>query len=390
MKTKQKILPIIFGIKSTSLSTEEIEFFQSYPIQGIILFSRNIESKEQLIALNKSIKDLYQDRSIPIFVDQEGGRVARIKPPIAKQLYPAAKHFADLYKTNKDEAIIATYENYKQLMSEAKELGFDSICAPVCDLLFDGASNVIGDRSFSKDPIQVIDLAGAAIDAILETGGIPFIKHLPGHGRALVDSHYELPFVDASLSELIETDFKPFKNLQKKEFRGIKTSSQGIEIWGMTAHIVYKEIDPDTPLTMSAKGIQYVRENIFNGIIVSDDIGMLALHGRVGVKKALLKLLIDNYNKQPNSQLNKQHNEEWLAKYHQKQGKKFEAEFNQSPNSMSFEDLIQFAQQKESEIAREFLQSLANAGKLSIESGCDYILHCSGEINEMRAIVAAF
>lgn len=365
---KETILPVIFGIKSTSLSEDEIKFFQQYPAQGIILFSRNIESKEQLIALNKSIKALYEGRpNLPIFVDQEGGRVARIKPPIAQEEYPAAKYFAALYKQDKDKAILETFSNYKKIMQEALSLGIDSLCAPVCDLIYEGASDVIGDRSFGDNPQQVIDLAGAAIDAIAEAGGIPFVKHVPGHGRALVDSHYELPHVDASLEELAKTDFAPFKKLQAKE------------AWGMTAHIVYKEIDPDMPITLSAKGMKYIRENIFNGTIITDDVGMFALHGEIGVKKALLKRLDDMSKKEG----------DWLAEFTSKYGEVFAQKFDISPGQVTEAELKQIYEEKQAEIKEEFLSSLAHVSKLSIDYGCDYVLHCSGDLEEMQAIASA-
>lgn len=362
---KNKILPAIFGIKSTSLTVEEIDFFKQYQIQGIILFSRNIESKQQLLDLTTSIKSLYKDKpDLPIFVDQEGGRVARIKPPIAKQEYPTAQYFADLYLQNKEEAITATQENYFKIMKEAKELGCDSLCAPVCDLNFAEADDIIGDRSFGTIPEQVIDLASAAIDGISKAGGIPFIKHLPGHGRALVDSHYELPHVDTNLSELEKTDFLPFKELQDKN------------PWGMTAHIVYSAIDPDTPITMSKKGIDYIRRNIFDGIIVTDDIGMLALHGEVGIKKSLLMRLTAAAKK------SMAYAEDYCNKYE----KEFLDKFNIEIKAILNDNLHKLCQEKESEITEEFLNSLASASKQSIESGCNYVLHCSGDIKEMHAI----
>lgn len=366
---KDNILPLIFGVKSTALSDEEIKFFQNNPVQGIILFSRNIESKEQVIALNQSIKNLYKDKpNLPIFVDQEGGRVARIKPPIAAKKYPTAKYFADLYLQDKDKALLETHNNYRDIMQEASNLGFDSLCSPVCDLLFDGASNIIGDRSFGRSPQQVTGLAGAAIDGILEAGGIPFIKHIPGHGRALVDSHYELPHVDEPLDELEKTDFVPFKQLAEKE------------TWGMTAHIVYTAIDAKAPLTLSKSGIEYIRKNIFDGIIVSDDVGMFALHGELGTKKALLKRLDAAAKK----------NTDWAEPYKLNHSELFNKTFDVSINSMSENDLLELCHQKEAEIKKDFLASLANVSKLSIESGCNYVLHCSGDLEEMQAITAVF
>lgn len=437
MKEK-KILPLIFGIEGTKLTEAEIELFHEHPIRGIILFARNIESEEQLKALNKSIKDLYHDREIPIFVDQEGGRVARIRPPIAKQKYPTGEYFDQLYKKAPDKALAEIYDNYFQIMDEAAGLGFDSLCAPVCDLRHEGASDVIGDRSFGNDPQQVIELASMAVKGILDAGGIPLIKHVPGHGRALLDSHYDLPYVETTLAELTATDFIPFKALQSPD------------VWGMTAHIVYKSLDQTAPVTLSKKAIGYIRANIFDGVLVTDDVGMFALHGEVGAKKALLKRVtaavskenaskgnVSKENANENSDSNdavtaknngkqngagqyntdqyntdqysleqgivgediagpgktrdaaideKTQRNDWTCKY----GDQFAQMFDVAICDLPSMDVLQFCQREEEKIHQEFLHSLALVSKLSIDAGCDYVLHCSGKIDEMHSISSAF
>ncbi|MDC0864480.1 glycoside hydrolase family 3 N-terminal domain-containing protein [Rickettsiaceae bacterium] len=305
---------IIFGIGGYSLTSDEINLFKNniQKIAGFILFSRNVKSRKQIIELTKSLKSL--SPNIKIFVDQEGGRVARIKPPIIKTLHPSAEKLSLEYQVDKTSTKQRIYDNYFSLMSDLKALGIDSPCAPMCDIRYDGASNVIGDRSFGDNANQVIDLCNSAINGVLSAEGIPFIKHIPGHGRALLDSHLDLPVVDASLEDLKESDFKVFKELSNKQ------------VWGMTAHIVYNAIDPTLSATISRKVISYIRNEIgFDGILVSDDICMHALHGQIAH---------DNL--------------------------------------------------KESK--QEFIKSLCRVTTNALSAGCDIVLHCSGEIEEMSAI----
>ncbi|PCJ29365.1 MAG: beta-hexosaminidase [Rickettsiales bacterium] len=345
------IKPIIFGVAGTSLLPEEAQLFRDYPPAGFILFSRNIESKAQLTSLTRSLKNLYTERDIPIFIDQEGGRVARIKPPIASKLYPTGKYFADLYDVDKSQAKDAICANYAAIMSELKELGIDSPCAPVCDILYAGASDVIGDRCLGANADKVVDLCKSAISGIDKSSGIPFIKHIPGHGRATVDSHHDLPVVTTPLAELESTDFKVFKEL----------SGEGV--WGMTAHIIYTALDDSAPATCSRIMIDYIRSEIgFNGVLVSDDIGMYALHGEVGQKHSAIKKILKEL--------------ENIA---------------ETKNIEDIEDLekIKVYNKKLEEINPEFLESLAKVTRMSLSAGCDLILHCSGDIQEMRAVCEA-
>ncbi|GAB4167189.1 MAG: hypothetical protein Tsb006_6370 [Rickettsiaceae bacterium] len=358
------VKPIIFGISGTHLTENEIDLFTHDPCVGFILFTRNIENKNQLLELTKSLRELYPQRQIPILVDQEGGRVARVKPPIAKKLYPCAEHFASIYDDNKTLAKQELKANYAELMLELKQFGIDSPCAPVCDLFFENANEVIGDRSFGTSPEKVIDLCKSAISGILHSGGIPFIKHIPGHGRALVDSHFELPVIDAPLAELEATDFLVFKELASQQS------------WAMTAHIIYSAIDPLLPTTISPKIIQYIRNNIgFKGNLVSDDLGMYALHGEVGKKRGILKKVIKLA----------ENNIVWKEDY----AELLEEFLGINTYQIGNPAIIDICNKKLQDSNTDFLESLAKVTKMSLDAGCDMVLHCSGDINEMRAVSSA-
>lgn len=356
--------PIIFGIASTSLLEDEIQLFKENAAVGFILFSRNIESKNQIIELTKSLKAIYPERKVPIFVDQEGGRVARIKPPIAKNIYPSAEHFAEIYDNNKSQAKHELKANYIDLMADLKSLGIDSPCSPVCDIAYPEASDVIGDRSFGDNADKVIDLCKSAISGIHHSGGLPFIKHIPGHGRATVDSHFELPIVNATLEELEQTDFKVFKELAEEK------------VWGMTAHIIYTALDAQNTATTSPIVINYIREKLgFKGKLVSDDLCMYALHGLIGKKNTILKRVIKLAET----------DEDWKELYAEKLEELFAINTEQIGNSL----IIEICEKKLEEIKPEFLESLAKVTKLTLTAGCDIILHCSGDLEEMRAVCGA-
>ncbi len=375
-----KTKPVIFGIKSTLLSKKEVKLFKDNNVFGFILFSRNIESRNQVIELTKSLKNLYPERDVPIFIDQEGGRVARIKPPIIDNLYPPANYFASLYDQDKSLAINQVQDNYTELMADLKSLNIDSPCAPVCDILYSDGDNVIGDRSFGDNVDKVIDLCQGAINGIHHSGGLPFIKHIPGHGRATVDSHFELPIIRTGLEELEATDFKIFKTLAAKN-----------DVWGMTAHIIYTALDPDNTITTSPIAIDYIRNKLkFKGNLVSDDLCMYALHGLVGKKCATLKQVIKLTEAQ----------KDWKAKYSRDLKNLFAIDINQNSNPLDISQngivsdsskisnslIIELCKEKLLEIQPEFLETLAKVSKLSIKAGCDIILHCSGDFKEMTTI----
>jgi beta-N-acetylhexosaminidase len=264
------MLPMIFGIAGASLSTAEQKFFLKYKPHGIILFSRNCHDKQQIIDLNHSIKSLI-GKDVKILIDQEGGRVARIKPPISSHTYPNMSFFEEIYNTHGiDAARTEVKKNFFTLMSELKEFGIDVTCAPVCDLHYEGAHKVIGDRSFGNNVQLVIDLCTAALDGIHAAGGEGVIKHIPGHGRANVDSHLSLPTVTDELQDLEITDFAVFKALKN------------MCTYSMTAHVKYTCLDAENPVTTSEKAIDYIRSSIgFKNLIMTDDICMKALGASV-------------------------------------------------------------------------------------------------------------
>jgi beta-N-acetylhexosaminidase len=355
--TSKKSLPLIVGIKGEILTPEEIEFFRQNPPEGFILFDRNIKSREQVIELNKSLRALNPDRKILLLIDQEGGIVARLKPPIIKNTYPPAEFFGKLYEKSPEVGIEAVRKNFTDIMSDLQELGFDSPCGPVADLKYSGAHKVIGSRSFGSDPAQVIELCNAAIDAIEESGGIAIIKHMPGHGRAIVDSHNALPRVSNSLEELWNSDFAVFQFLSDKVD------------FAMTAHILFEAIDQDNPITISAKGIEFLRNKIgFKGKILTDALEMGALHGELGKYYLMLKKIKEALDNQ--KPYNQDLVEELIAKNIIQGG----------------EDLSSAIDKVYKDIHLKFCESLAKKAKEAITAGCDYILHCSGNLEEIKAI----
>ncbi len=257
--------PIIFGLAGTVLSEKERVFFETHQPYGFILFKRNCESRDQIARLVEDLKTI----SDKIFIDQEGGRVARIKPPINNKLYPPAAGFGVL--ASSEGLTIAenvVRENYSQLMSDLLELGINITCAPVVDVHFEGAHDVIGDRSFSNDPAIVSALSIATLEGLRQAGGDGVIKHIPGHGRSMCDSHLDLPIVTASLAELEKIDFAAFKPLST------------IATYAMTAHIIYTALDAELPATLSKTVIDYIRNEIgFTGMLMTDDLSMKALKG---------------------------------------------------------------------------------------------------------------
>jgi beta-N-acetylhexosaminidase len=256
---------VIFGLQGVELSDVEREFFVRERPLGFILFKRNIESPAQVKKLVRQLKECVE-WDCPILIDQEGGRVARLKPPHWRNS-PAVKYFADLAEKDMESAKEAAYMNARLIGEELYSLGINVDCAPVCDLVFDGAHDIIGDRSFGSEPEKAATLARQMAQGLADSGVLPIIKHIPGHGRARVDSHESLPVVDASLAELRKTDFVVFSKLADIP-------------WAMTAHITYTAIDAEHPATLSPKVINIIRNEIgFDGIIISDDLSMKALQG---------------------------------------------------------------------------------------------------------------
>ena len=264
-------LAAIVGCESFDFTETEVEFFTKYNPFGLILFERNCRDQKQIISLTERFRTLVNRQDAPVLIDQEGGRVARLRPPNWKSM-PPAKIFSQLFDKNIKAAEAAIKLNYRLIAEDLRLCGININCAPVLDLPIPGADEIIGDRALGADVARVVLLGLAACHGLTSGGVLPIIKHIPGHGRALSDSHKFLPVVSASLKELQQTDFKVFKNL----------SHQPI---AMTAHIIYSSIDDVYPATVSKKIIRgIVREYMnFSGLLISDDISdnMVALNGGV-------------------------------------------------------------------------------------------------------------
>ena len=258
----------IFGCSGTELTPDERAFFADARPWGFILFARNIADRQQARRLTDSLRTIREDA--PILIDQEGGRVARLRPPEWKAR-PPARRFGLLYEGAPEQAREATYLNARLMAHDLAEIGVNVDCVPVLDVPVEGANEVIGDRAFSGAPAAVIDLGRAMMEGMLEGGVLPVMKHMPGHGRAGVDTHFALPRVAVAESELSATDFVPFRSLNSCPL-------------GMTAHVVYEAIDGQRPATISPKIIRdVIRGEIgFEGMLLTDDISMQALSGSVG------------------------------------------------------------------------------------------------------------
>ena len=253
----------VTGLSGLALTAEEAAVLRATPPAGVILFRRNVETPAQLRALTAAIREeLGQDA--PILVDQEGGRVARLRPP-EWPAFPPASVF-------EGASAASAAANAALLGAECAAMGLDVVCAPVLDLRLPGAHDVIGDRAFSDDPAEVARLGEAWIEGLMAAGCIPVIKHIPGHGRATADSHLSLPRVEADAATLA-ADIAPF--------RAACARNAGRHLWAMTAHITYAALDPERPATLSPSLIERtIRGEIgFDGVLVSDDLTMGALAG---------------------------------------------------------------------------------------------------------------
>jgi len=256
----------IYGFLGTRLSADEKKFFRESNPYGFILFARNCESPEQIRAVIADLKECVGRDVLPILIDQEGGRVARLKPPHWPK-YPPAGDFAALYARDKEAAVNGVYLNARLIAEDLSSLGITVDCAPLADLPVAGAHDIIGDRAFGFAPEQVIALARAMAEGLADGGVVPVLKHIPGHGRAFADSHEELPVVNESLDVLRATDFVPFKALSDLPM-------------AMTAHVLYTAIDRERMATVSPDAIHIIREELgFLGLLMSDDISMKAMKG---------------------------------------------------------------------------------------------------------------
>lgn len=260
--------PVIFGLAGLTLAPDERAFFKDCVPAGYILFGRNIDTREQLRALTDSLRDMHGDDRLPILIDQEGGRVSRMKPPHWLS-FPAGGVFDRLYDVAPASAIEAARINAEALALDLAEVGITVDCLPLLDVAIPGGTPAIGDRALGQEPMRVAALGRAVLDGLKRGGVLGTIKHMPGHGRAMVDSHMELPRVTASDAEL-EQDIAPFRALNTAEI-------------GMTGHILFDAWDTERCATHSPWIIEsIIRQRIgFDGLLLSDDLDMKALAGEV-------------------------------------------------------------------------------------------------------------
>lgn len=264
-----KAAAAIFSLAGHELSVDEKHFFNDVNPLGFILFARNCDNPSQLKKLNEDLKAAV-GRDCPILIDQEGGRVQRLRPPNWRS-YPPMRQFGETAEKNLEQALEDLRFSTLQLAEELVHGGINVSCAPVLDVLTPDTHDVIGDRAFGEDPALVARLGISVARNLLYAGVTPIIKHIPGHGRGKADSHHVLPQVTTSRTELELLDFEPFKQFCK--------SDVAPATWAMTAHIVYTEIDPELPATISPRVIdEVIRKHIgFEGILLTDDLNMKAL-----------------------------------------------------------------------------------------------------------------
>ena len=257
----------ILGCRGLVLSAEEVAFFRDVRPWGFILFKRNVESPDQVRALTAALRETIGRPDAPILIDQEGGRVARLGPPHWRR-YPPGRAYGDLPANDLLHRREITRLGGRLLAWDLAALGINVDCVPVLDVPVPGSHDIIGDRAYGATPEVVAALGRAACEGLIAGGVLPVIKHIPGHGRAMADSHLDLPVVEASYSELDGRDFAPFRVLSDMPM-------------AMSAHVIYTAIDPKSPGTTSRKVLRkVVREAIgFDGLLMTDDLSMKALSG---------------------------------------------------------------------------------------------------------------
>ncbi|MBO6901744.1 MAG: beta-N-acetylhexosaminidase [Rhizobiaceae bacterium] len=258
---------MILGAAGKRLSTEEIAFYHGEKPWGFILFARNIETADQVRTLVAEMRTAVDRPDAPVFIDQEGGRVQRLRPPLAPN-YPPAAELGALYARDPEAGLRSAWLMARLHAFDLLRLGITADCLPVLDVPVEGAHDVIGNRAYGRTPESVTALGRAMADGLLAGGVLPVMKHIPGHGRAGADTHHELPRVDAPREELEARDFAPFKALADLPF-------------AMTAHVVYSAIDGIMPATTSRAIVEdVIRGHIgFDGLLMSDDVSMQALSG---------------------------------------------------------------------------------------------------------------
>ena len=263
----------IYGLEGFALNDAERAFFRDAKPAGYILFRRNCHDRAQLRALTDSLRTLEGHDNVPILIDQEGGRVARMRPP-EWPAFPAGETFDRLYQLAPSSAIEAARVNARALGLMLAEVGVTVDALPMVDVRQPGASDIVGDRALGSNPMQVSALGRAILDGLMSAGVLGIVKHIPGHGRALVDSHHELPVVEDD-EDALTIDLEPFERLRDAPM-------------AMTSHLLYKAWDKVRPASQSPIVIHdIIRQRIgFDGFLMSDDIGMEALAGDHGERAA--------------------------------------------------------------------------------------------------------
>lgn len=275
----KKVSACILGLEGTELTADERRFFHDVQPLGFILFRRNIETPEQVKALVAALKALVAHDAL-ILIDQEGGRVRRLRPPHWPD-YPAAARYAEVTNDPAEQREIVRL-GARLMAHDLIELGINVDCAPVLDVPQPGAHEIVGDRAYGLTAQDVAIMGRAACEGFLAGGVMPVIKHAPGHGRGGADSHTDLPKVDAKLADLLHSDFYPFQ---------VNADMPA----AMTAHVLYRAIDRRNPATTSRKCIKIIREVIgFDGLLITDDLSMNALSGTLARRaKAALRAGVD-------------------------------------------------------------------------------------------------
>lgn len=258
---------IILGCSGQVLTPDEQAFFRDERPWGFIVFARNIGEPSQIRDLVAAMQDCVGRPDVPIFIDQEGGRVQRLRPPLAPD-YPPASALGALYRHDRQAGLRGAWLMSRLHAFDLLKYGVNADCLPVLDVPVEGAHDVIGNRAYGFDPDIVSAMGRAAMEGLQAGGVLPVVKHIPGHGRAFADSHHSLPVVDAPLDALRAHDFPPFRALADAPM-------------AMTAHVVYTSIDETRPATTSPKAIsEIIRGEIgFDGLLMSDDVSMKALSG---------------------------------------------------------------------------------------------------------------
>jgi beta-N-acetylhexosaminidase len=259
----------IFGCAGTSLSAEERAFFRDADPFGFILFARNIETPAQVVRLTSALRDAV-GREAPILVDQEGGRVQRLRGPHWRDWAPPLDTVANAPSLEAAERRMRA--RMTVIGAELRALGIDVNCAPLGDIAWPETHPILRNRCYGSDPVTVARIARAVAEGLAAAGVQPVLKHLPGHGRSQLDSHLDLPTIDAGLDELRRLDFAPFRALSDLPM-------------AMTAHLVFAGIDPGLPATQSPTMIRLIREEIgFQGLLMTDDLNMQALEGSLTLR----------------------------------------------------------------------------------------------------------